>query len=153
MPDDAKKPSLLIVDDDEHLRYIFAAAVERCGEFGTIWQAADGSMALATLRRMLKTESPDPGGVFVLTDLAMPVMDGLEFVRAAKSDPATGGVPIVMMTSSDRPNAKEDALAAGCCAFFAKPERFDQILRLVISLPAACRGEPVRDASAKGRAG
>lgn len=138
---DAKKPSLLIVDDDEHLRYIFASAAERCGEFGTIWQAADGSMALATLRRMLKTQMADAGGVLVLTDLAMPIMDGLDFVRAAKSDAATSTVPIVLMTNSDRPNAKEDALAAGCCAFFAKPERFDQIMRLVASLPAVCRSD------------
>ena len=137
---DAKKPSLLIVDDDEHLRYIFASAAERCGEFGTIWQAGDGSMALATLHRMLKIEHPD--SILVLTDLAMPIMDGLEFVRAAKSDPATAVVPIAMITSSDRPNAKEDALAAGCCAFFAKPERFDLIMRLVASLPSAYRSKP-----------
>jgi CheY-like chemotaxis protein len=150
MPPGAKKPSLLIVDDDEHLRYIFSSAAERCGEFGAIWQAADGSAALAMLHRMLKAEDPDGGGIFVLTDLSMPGMDGLEFVRAAKSDAATRDVPIVMITSSNIPNAKEDALNAGCCAFFAKPERFDLIMKLIASLPSAYRNRPDVSSQARG---
>jgi CheY-like chemotaxis protein len=131
------KPTLLIVDDDERIRYLVGAAAERCGEFSAVEAAADGQAAFDAIKAAYHDgghQLPD----IILSDLSMPRMDGLELIRELKRNPQTSGIPIAMMTSSNRPHDREDALAAGCCAFFEKPARMDEMLRVVASLPEFC---------------
>lgn len=132
-----KKPALLIVEDDDQIRYLVGAAAERCGEFSSVQGAADGQAALDTIRRALRSDPPSAPDL-VLSDLIMPRLDGLQLIRELKRDPGTSHIPVVIMTSSNRPNDREDATAAGCCAFFDKPLRFDEFVTLVCSLPALC---------------
>ena len=68
----------------------------------------------------------------------MPRMDGIDFLRELKRDPETREISVAIMTSSNRPNDRQDAVAAGCCAFFNKPERIEQIAGLIASLPRIC---------------
>jgi CheY-like chemotaxis protein len=130
-------PNLLIVEDDDRLRELLQAAAAKCGRFGIIDAVQDGSLALEHVRMAIQeggSNAPD----FVLTDLSMPVMDGVELIRALKTDRRTAHIPVAVITSSNRPNDREDATAAGCCAFFNKPVRFDDMLLLVRSIPSIC---------------
>ena len=129
-------PSLLIVDDDAHIREIVHAAAERGGIFGTIEEAADGQAALDLIHERLGSHLHLPD--FVLSDLSMPRLTGLQLVRELKSRAHTEGIPFAMMTSSNLPNDREDALAAGCCAFFYKPTRMDEFVAMVESLQNLC---------------
>lgn len=132
-----EKPILLIVEDDERLRYLAGAAAERCGHFARVQGAPDGRAALDLIRHALRT-APEAVPDIILSDLSMPHLDGLELIRELKQEPETRGIPIAIMTSSNRPNDREDAAAAGACAFFEKPQRLDDLIALVASLPDMC---------------
>ncbi len=125
-----RKVSLLIAEDDKNLRYLMEAAAERAGGFGPVVGAPDGQAALDAIRA---GANPD----LILTDLSMPRMTGLELIRALKREPATRSIPVAMVTSSDIPNDREDALAAGACTFLAKPHGFDALVAMMLGLRAS----------------
>lgn len=110
----------MIAEDDKNLRYLMEAAAERLGTFDPIVAAPDGQAALEAVRGGAR---PD----LIVTDLSMPRMTGLELIRALKQDPATRSIPIAIVTSSNIANDREDALAAGACAFLQKPHGFDAL--------------------------
>ena len=57
----------------------------------------------------------------VITDLNMPVMNGFEFIRALRSMPKGAGVPIIMLTTESKPEAKAEGKAAGATGWITKP--------------------------------
>jgi len=67
----------------------------------------------------------------VVTDLNMPVMDGLELIRALRKLPAYRGVPIVFLTTESDPEKKLQAKAAGATAWITKPFQQDQLVAVV----------------------
>lgn len=128
------KLSLLIADDDPQIRYLMEAAAGRCGSFGRVEMAADGESALDLLRKRDRADYPD----LIVSDLSMPRMDGLELIRELKRDPNTRRIPIAIITSSNIPNDRADALAAGACAFIEKPQGLDALTRVLDSLRGCC---------------
>jgi CheY-like chemotaxis protein len=75
---------------------------------------------------------------FILSDLSMPRVDDLQLLRELKRTSRTRDIPVAIITSSNRPNDRDDAAAAGCCAFFQKPVRIEEMITLVGSLPHIC---------------
>jgi len=67
----------------------------------------------------------------VLTDLNMPVMDGLTLIRELRKLPAFRGVPIVFLTTESDPKMKQQAKAAGATGWITKPFQRDQLLAVV----------------------
>lgn len=134
---DPKKPVLLIVDDDERIRFVVGAAAQRCGDFGAVHEASDGQAAVDAIWNALRS-NPTAVPDIVLSDISMPGMDGLRLIRELKRHPETAAIPVAIMTSSNRPNDRQDAEAAGCCVFFDKPLRFDEFVAMVRSLPGCC---------------
>lgn len=132
------KPRLVIAEDDLHFQRLMVSAAERSGEYAEVHAAPDGIAAVDLVQKLIRESAPGDGPLFVLSDIAMPRMDGLEFIRTMKRDPALRNIPIAIMTASNRPNDREDARAAGCAAFYYKPERLDQLMTLVASLPRVC---------------
>ncbi len=137
------KLTLLIADDDPEIRYLMEAAAGRCGNFGRIDVAEDGESALNLLRKRDRADYPD----LIVSDLSMPRMDGLELIRELKRDPNTRRIPIAIITSSNIPNDRQDALEAGACAFIEKPQGLDALTRILDSLRDCC----VSDANAAQR--
>jgi len=128
------KLSLLIADDDPHIRYLMEAAAGRSGSFGRVELAEDGESAMDLLRHRDQADYPD----LIVSDFSMPRMDGLELIRELKRDPHTRRIPIAIITSSNIPNDREDALAAGACAFIEKPQGLDALTRILDSLRDCC---------------
>lgn len=122
---------LLIAEDDANLRTLLQAAAEQTRQFDVVHTVADGQEALDRVRH----SAPEIAPTYILTDLSMPRCDGIELIRQLKRHEETKRIPIAVMTSSDRPNDREDAIAAGCCAFYHKPARFEELVRLISSLP------------------
>ncbi len=108
--------SLLIVDDDSRILELAEYAARELGCFRPIRTAADGQDALTKL----KAEPRLPN--VILTDLSMPGMDGFEFIAALKRRDETKNIPVVMFSSSGLHYDEQRALAAGCEAFYPKPE-------------------------------
>ena len=80
----------LVVDDDTELRLLIAQALRRGGL--RVLEAGSGREAL----RLAQTSAPD----FVVTDIGMPGLDGVELCRRLRQLPATSKVPIVVVTGS-----------------------------------------------------
>jgi len=111
----------LIVEDDEDLREMMAQLLTLEGfDAATV---ANGREALDYLRH--NSTVPD----VILLDLMMPVMDGWEFRRRQKADPALAPVPVIVLSALDQARAAN----LDATAFLKKPLDFDRLLTLVRS--------------------
>jgi putative two-component system response regulator len=101
---------ILAVDDEVfNLDLIEAVFMEH--DHVEIMKATNGKEALA----VVETVSPD----VIITDIAMPVMDGFELIKALKRDPKTAHIPVIMVS----PNTENEleALSLGAADFVSKP--------------------------------
>ena len=110
---------LLVEDDDDHVFLIRRALADVEGVDVAIEVAGDGEQAIERLARSRFEQGGRPQ--LVLLDLKMPRMDGLEVLRQLRADEATRGLPVVVLTSSERPEDREDAVALGASWFVCKP--------------------------------
>lgn len=122
--------SILIVEDDANLRYLLEMAAARAGGFEVAGALPDGQAALEWLNRRAARELPD----LVLTDLSMPRRTGLELLQAIKADERLRAIPVAMITSSNVPNDRSDAFAAGACDFIEKPHGLDALTAVLRNL-------------------
>ena len=85
------RPTILVIDDDVDVREAVSMLLERhfCRRAHVV-SACDGAQALA-----LALSAPPH---LIVCDYAMPTMNGIAFVRRARSEPALRGVPIVMLS-------------------------------------------------------
>lgn len=86
-------------------------------------EAANGLEGLAKLREI----QPD----LIITDLVMPGMNGVEFVRQVRTQPAFINTPIITASASAFDYHQQESLMAGCNAFISKPFRFEALLELL----------------------
>lgn len=134
MTDGVEKISLLIVEDDANIRYLLEAAALRAEVFGPVTTAPDGRAALDWLKQCDAPSLPE----FIVTDLCMPRMTGIELVRELKADITLRSIPVGMITSSDVPNDRKDALVAGACSFVNKPHGLEALTKALLTLRASC---------------
>ncbi len=121
-------PLVLLVEDDPDTREMYAMFL---GSFGyRVLQADNGLAALDASQ----SHCPD----IVITDLAMPVMDGFELTRNLRARPATSSVPIIAVTGHGVPATPRLAREAGCCCLFTKPFLPDSLLDAVRSMLDSC---------------
>jgi CheY-like chemotaxis protein len=110
---------ILLVEDDTATREMFSGMLKDAGM--DVVEAADGVIAFdATARR-----SPD----LVITDIAMPRMDGLALTRALRLQSSTERVPIIAITGEQA--VFDRARDAGCTAVVSKPCAAHDLVRLV----------------------
>ena len=101
----------LVVDDSRVIRKVARRILEDIGF--DIAEAADGMEALAWCRGSM----PDA----ILLDWNMPVMNGIEFLRALRADPGGEGPTVVFCTVETEPERILEALAAGASEYIMKP--------------------------------
>jgi CheY-like chemotaxis protein len=117
--------TILIVDDDPSIRRLIAATLEDVSGY-RLTEAGNGAEAL---ERAL-----DARPEIVFLDIEMPQVDGLEACRRLRSDPATAGATIVMLTGETDEAAERSAEAAGADLFLTKPFSPLHLLQLVDSI-------------------
>ena len=109
----------LIIDDDRDLLKL----IQRTLEFTAGWEvhtAPSGASGLELARRL--------GLNVILVDVMMPEIDGYEVCRRLKAEPATAGVPIVLLTAR-RDLDQRQLTAAGAAGVLFKPFQPDQLAR------------------------
>ena len=122
---------ILVADDDEDIRAVLDIVL---GEAGfEVETAADGVEALDRLRR----EGTPPG--LVLVDLMMPRLDGEDFVKRMRADPALSRVPIVVM--SGHHEARRRAAELGATECLVKPVELDALMAMVHRYAAVAPAE------------
>ena len=72
----------------------------------------------------------------ILSDINMPAMDGLEFVRQLRKQRLAEGVPVVMITTESSEEHVKQAIEAGAIGYIRKPFTADQVKQKVLSLLA-----------------
>lgn len=103
--------SILVVDDNESNLELIEAILE--SKDYLVKTAMDAEEAM----KVLETFQPK----LILMDLQLPGMDGLEFTRLLKSDPARRHISIIALTAYAMKGDEEKALAAGCDDYVTKP--------------------------------
>jgi two-component system chemotaxis response regulator CheY len=122
-----KRPRILIVDDSSVMRKIIERSLRQAGlELGDIVEAGNGIEALAAVQ----------AGAFdlVLSDINMPAMDGIEFLRQLVTIESCKGTPVVMITTEGSESRVVEALSIGAKGYIRKPFTSDQIKERVTPL-------------------
>ena len=130
-----EKKRILIVDDEEDLTGMLSLHVKSLGGY-EVATAGNGREGLEKAGSFL----PD----LVLLDIMMPEMDGWEFCRRLKADPALWDTAVIVMTAQQVPGLEEKGRAAGASGLIRKPFTLAQITTLLASLESEpLAGEPV----------
>lgn len=108
---------VLIVDDEETVRHLLRRIIMRDGHETA--EAENGAAALEEIAR----EKPD----VVITDILMPVMDGLALCRKLRSKRETQDIPILVVTAQTGDESMMGAIRAGAEDFISKPFRPGEI--------------------------
>ena len=111
----------LIVDDSTSMREMIAFTLKGAG-FNVI-QGANGQEGLDKL--------DTSGAEIVITDLNMPVMDGITFIQKVRSQPKYKFTPILMLTTETQDTKKQAAKTAGATGWLVKPFNPEQLLKVV----------------------
>jgi two-component system, chemotaxis family, chemotaxis protein CheY len=118
-----KEKTILIVEDSASMRAILADML--AAEGYSVMEAVDGQEAF----KLVEYIQFD----LIITDISMPVMDGIEFVTQAKKLPLCRFVPIVVLSGEDDTRKIEAAKRAGASTWLAKPFKANQ-LRAMLNL-------------------
>jgi two-component system chemotaxis response regulator CheY len=112
---------VLTVDDSASIRQMVKLTLSGAGY--AVVQAADGAEGLAKARA-----APVD---LIVTDLNMPVMNGLGLIRELRKLPSYRGVPIIFLTTESDAALKQEAKAAGATGWITKPFQQDQLIAVV----------------------
>ncbi|MFZ3209740.1 MAG: response regulator [Geobacteraceae bacterium] len=116
---------VLIVEDSPTMRQLISFALKRIRGIRIV-EASDGVDGL----KKLSTEKFD----LILTDINMPVMDGLKLVSLVRNDVNYKNTPIVVITTEGAQEDRERALALGADDYLSKPIQPNRILELAKTL-------------------
>ena len=118
-------PTALVVEDSPTMRQLIVFALHRVRGLSVI-EADDGVDAL----RKLTTGPFD----IIITDINMPIMDGLKLVKRVRSDPTHSATPIVIITTEGSQEDRQRALQLGANAYITKPIQAPQVIAKVKEL-------------------
>ena len=109
-PYQTDKPEVLIIDDNIDIRTYLRSVLS---EKYNVSEAADGKAGLELARKIV----PD----IVLSDIMMPVMDGLAFCRQLKTDKAISHIPVILLTARSLDEQRAEGYEHGADAYLSKP--------------------------------
>jgi two-component system chemotaxis response regulator CheY len=122
----------LIVDDSAVMRKVIERTLRQAGlALLQVLQASNGEEALQLLRDDAVAERRLN---LILTDINMPVMDGLKFLEQKRHENLAVGVPVVIITTEGSQSLVLGAIAAGAKGYICKPFTADQIKQRVVPL-------------------
>ncbi len=112
--------NVLLIDDSSTMRKIVGRSLRQAGiEFDNIFEAGDGLEALA----LLEKEHVD----IILSDINMPNMDGIAFLREKANRPAIKGIPVLMISTETGEDIIGEAKSLGALGAIKKPFTPDKV--------------------------
>ncbi|HEY0882269.1 MAG TPA: response regulator, partial [Archangium sp.] len=109
----------LVVDDSMQLRRSVMYALQRIGDVVCV-EAGDGAEAI----KKFQASKFD----LVLTDINMPVLDGLKLIAHLRADTSNDGLPIIVITTESAEEDRERAMKLGASAYLIKPVKAQEVL-------------------------
>ncbi|MCE0492441.1 response regulator [Vibrio salinus] len=116
--------NILVVDDSASIRHVVGIALRGAGY--NVLEAVDGKDALTKLNGQ-KIH-------LIISDVNMPNMDGIEFLKAARANPKYKFTPVIMLTTESGQAKMAEGKAAGAKAWVVKPFQPEQMLNAVSKL-------------------
>lgn len=117
--------TMLIVDDNDDMRrYLRTLLLDRY----YVLEASDGQSGWKLARESV----PD----LVISDVMMPVMDGLTFCAKLKADPLTSHIPVILLTARSTEQQQAEGLSQGADAYLTKPFSAEVLIAHIVSLLA-----------------
>ena len=113
--------TIMIVDDSASMRRVVGIALKGAGY--EVIEGVDGKDALSKLKGQ-KVH-------MIISDVNMPVMDGIAFLKAVKQIPAYKFTPVIMLTTESAEDKKREGQAAGARAWVVKPFQPEQLVSAV----------------------
>ncbi|MBN8729788.1 MAG: response regulator [Acidobacteria bacterium] len=113
--------SVLIVDDSASMRQMLKFTLQKAG-----FAVAEGSDGREGLKQ-LASARPD----LIITDLNMPNMDGLDFIRGVRAQSGFRATPILMLTTESEDGKKQAGKAAGATGWIVKPFQPERLLQVI----------------------
>src|SRR3982751_2186486 len=123
--DDPLRP-ILIVEDRAIDLDLTKRALERRHILNPIQEARDGEEALAFFQRW---DSGEMLPVFILLDLRLPKVNGLEVLSKLKDHPTYSKIPVIVLTTSAEDSDIEEAYKLGCNSYIVKPVEFEKFMQ------------------------
>lgn len=141
-PSDTKgvQPDILIVEDNTEIQSLLVDVFQRQYSLNVM---DDGQMALSYLQSATKLPS------LIITDLMMPKLDGISFIKILKADHRYSLLPILVLSAVNTPLTKINALTIGVDDYINKPFHIEELRAIATTLlkNAAARLEATKDAS------
>ncbi len=109
---------VLIVDDDFINRKLLQTLLKKNPAVTDMLEAENGSDALDKLKK-------DPDINLILLDIMMPIVDGIEFLKIFRADPANGHIPVIVLSTDD--TRKTEVFDNGANDFLRKPVKEDML--------------------------
>jgi len=119
--------TILTIDDSASIRQMVAMTLKSAGH--QVLEAGDGSAGYD-----VAIANPVDA---VITDLNMPVMNGIEFIRKYRQHPASKGIPVILLTTESDEALKAEAKAAGATGWIVKPFKQDQLIAVIKKVTGA----------------
>ena len=113
--------TILAIDDSASIRQMVSMTLGSAGY--KVIEAADGADGYSKAT----THTVDA----VITDLNMPSLNGIEFIRKVRQHASSKGVPIILLTTESSDDMKRQAKEAGATGWMVKPFKQDQLLALI----------------------
>ena len=120
--------TFLVVEDSPTMRQLISFSLKRFRN-ARIIEAVDGVDAL----KKLSGEKVD----LILTDINMPVMDGLKLVSLVRQNAQLKGIPIIIITTEGAEEDRERGLALGANAYISKPIQSSHLIKTISELLTA----------------
>ena len=117
-----KQKDILIVDDSESIRELVSNTLIQAGY--NVYKAVNGTDALEKLNQVSKVD-------LVLTDLNMPVMDGLMLVKEVRKLESYKYLPILILTTETEVQKRLQAKDAGATGWLVKPFEQDKLIKVI----------------------
>ncbi|WP_333656084.1 response regulator [Dissulfurispira sp.] len=113
--------TVLIVDDSASMRQLVSFALRDAG-----YDVIDAINGKDAMRKLNGTKIE-----MVITDLNMPEMDGIEFIKQVRNNPGYKFTPIVMLTTESQEAKKQEGKQAGASGWIVKPFTPEQLIDIV----------------------
>lgn len=139
MPD----PTLLVIEDAREHAILVRVAARRALPGLDVRVAGDGREGIAYLAGTppFQDRRSHPMPSLIILDLIMPEVDGYEVLKWIQGKHAADKLPVVVLTSSQDPDAESRSLALGATAFYRKPSDLDGLGRVVREIVESYLGE------------
>ena len=125
-----KTLNILLVEDDQVDVMNVRRAFQKNRITNPLYVAGDGIEALS----MLRSAKVPPARRIILLDLNMPRMNGIEFLRELRNDPALSVTPVVVLTTSNDERDKIDAFNLNVAGYLVKPVTFINFVEVMAAL-------------------